>query len=262
MKAKLQNLGFVLLPLSFFLVSCDQSGKKEVATAMLDYTVHSTMPHDPSAFTQGLIIHDGQLFESTGQEGSSWIGIVDISTGKAEKKIELPYQFFGEGITIFNNKIYQLTWKNKTGFIYDLKTFQKIKTFNYSTEGWGITHDQNNLIMSNGTSQLVFLDTATLQPVKTLQVFDSKGGVPLLNELEYVNGFIFANIWQTNLIAKIDLKDGRVVGYLDLTLLRDQSVGRNPGADVLNGIAWHESTKSLLVTGKYWPTIYAIRVRE
>ncbi|MFZ9981157.1 MAG: glutaminyl-peptide cyclotransferase [Cyclobacteriaceae bacterium] len=252
----------VAVAVSFLGFSCE-NGKKEVAlTPVLDYSVRSTMPHDVAAFTQGLVIHQGQLYESTGQEGSSWIGIVDINTGIAERKAELSPSYFGEGITILNNKVYQLTWKNKTGFIYDLKTFKQTGTFSYSGEGWGITHDGKNLIMSDGTSSLAFFDTVTLRTVRTLEVYDSRGSVPLLNELEYAEGFIYANVWQTNKIARIDPTDGKVVGYIDLTLLRDQAVGRNPQADVLNGIAWHKATGSFLVTGKYWPGIYVIQIRE
>ena len=252
----------VAAAVSFLGFSCESGKKEEAITPLLDYSVKSTMPHDVAAFTQGLVIHQGQLYESTGQEGSSWIGIVDINTGNAERKAELPAAYFGEGITILNNKVYQLTWKNKTGFIYDLKTFKQTGTFSYSGEGWGITHDGKNLIMSDGTSRLTFLDTVSLKPVRTLEVYDSRGSVPLLNELEYAEGFIYANVWQTNKIARIDPADGKVIGYLDLTILRDQAVGRNPQADVLNGIAWHENTGSFLVTGKYWPGIYVIKIRD
>lgn len=247
---------------TFFCFSCETGKKEEAVTPALEYSVKSTMPHDPTAFTQGLVIHQGHLYESTGQEGSSWIGIVDINTGSAARKAELSATYFGEGITILNNKVYQLTWKNSKGFIYDLKTFKQTGTFSYTGEGWGLTHDNKNLIMSNGSSRLTFLDTVTLKPVKTLEVYDARGSVPLLNELEYADGFIYANVWQSSRIAKIDPADGKVLGYLDLTLLRDQAVGRNPGADVLNGIAWHEGTRSFLVTGKYWPGIYVIQIRE
>ena len=248
--------------LGLLFLSCDTSGKEEVITPTLEYSVKSSLPHDVNAFTQGLVIHNGELFESTGQEGSSWIGVVDVASGVADKKVELASNYFGEGITILNNKIYQLTWKNQTGFVYDLKTFQKLASFTYTGEGWGITHDSTNLIMSDGTNRLVYLDTATFKPVKTLEVYDSKGSVPLLNELEFAEGFIYANIWQTNRIARIDPSTGKVMAYLDLTLLRDQAVGRNPSADVLNGIAWHSGTRSFLLTGKYWPLIYVIRIRE
>jgi glutamine cyclotransferase len=252
----------VVVASTFLCFSCETEKKEEAITPMLEYSVRSTMPHDVNSFTQGLVIHQGQLYESTGQEGSSWIGIVDIKTGAADRKVELPVAYFGEGITILNNKVYQLTWKNKTGFIYDLKTFKQTGTFSYPGEGWGITHDNKNLIMSDGTSRLTYLDTVTLKPVKTLEVYDARGSVPLLNELEFSEGFIYANVWQTNRIARIDPASGKVLGYIDLTLLRDQAAGRNPGSDVLNGIAWHEGTRSFLITGKYWPGIYVIQIRE
>ena len=204
---------------------------------MVEYSVRSTMPHDVSAFTQGLVIHNGQLYESTGQEGSSWIGLVDVTTGVADRKVTLEPAYFGEGITILNNKIYQLTWKNKLGFVYDLKSFKRVAEFSVPGEGWGITHDGHHLIMSDGSSRLTYLDTLNLKPVKYLDVSDSRGSVPLLNELEFAEGNIYANIWQTSRIARIDPSTGEVNGYLDLTLLRDQSVSRNPGAGVLNGIA-------------------------
>ena len=252
----------VLFSVFLALFSCEQKQQESVNTSLIDFTVKSTMPHDISSFTQGLVIHDGQLYESTGQEGSSWIGMVDVATGVAEKKVILESAFFGEGITILNNKIYQLTWKNKVGFIYDLRTFKRIGEFSYPGEGWGITHDSTNLIMSDGSSRLIYLDTTSLKPVKYLDVYDSRGSVPLLNELEYAEGYLYANVWQTSRIAKIDPANGKVAGYLDLTLLRDQSVGRNPSADVLNGIAWHKTSHSLLVTGKFWPSIFVLRMKN
>lgn len=258
-----KNSGFTILFLavSIGFISCEKK-QESVTTPLIEFSVRSTMPHDVSAFTQGLVIHNGQLYESTGQEGTSWIGIVDVATGVADKKVTLESSYFGEGITVFNNKIYQLTWKNKIGFVYDLNTFKRIGEFYYPGEGWGITHDSTNLIMSDGTSRLTFLDTVNLKAVKFLDVYDSRGSVPLLNELEYADGYLYANIWQSSRIAKIDPVTGKVEGYLDLTLLRDQSVGRNPSADVLNGIAWHEGTGSLLVTGKFWPSIFVLRLKN
>jgi glutamine cyclotransferase len=230
-------------------------------TQYLSYTVQRSLPHDIKAFTQGFTIHKGLLYESTGQN-NSWIGVVDIKTGVAEKKVELPAQFFGEGITILNNKIYQLTWQNKIGFVYDLTTFKKVKEFNYSQEGWGLTHDKQQLIMSDGTDKLYFLDTLTMNIVKSLTVTYQGKPVSALNELEYVEGFIYANVWQTALIAKIDATTGKVEGFLDLTPLTKQAGMINPNQDVLNGIAWHEGTQSLLVTGKYWPLIYVLKLAK
>lgn len=255
-----QLLGLVLPAL--LLASCGQKKNEERAAAKNDaipYTVQSSIPHDTEAFTQGFVVHDGQLYESTGQ-GGSWIGIVDVNTGKADKKIILPDQYFGEGITILNNKIYQLTWQNKVGFVYDLRTFRELRKFSFETEGWGLTHDGTHLIMSDGTDRLVYLDTGRLEPVKKISV--TKGGLPVknLNELEYINGFIYANIWQTDTVVRIDPASGEVTGVLDLTPLTKQARLLNPQMDVLNGIAWHAPTRSLLVTGKLWPFIYVLQV--
>ncbi len=248
-----------------FLVSCEKEKKADAVekdSLALSYGVRAQWAHDTGAFTQGLVIHNGKLFESTGQNGSSWIGIVDINSGKADKKVILDKAYFGEGITILNSKIYQLTYKNKIGFIYDLKTFKRLGEFEFSSsQGWGITHDNKNLIMSDGSENLTYLDTTILKPVKTLKVSDESGSVKNLNELEYIEGFIYANIWQTNRIVKIDPASGKVVGRLDLSQLAQDAQMLNPRVDVLNGIAYHPTTKLMLVTGKYWPMIYVIQVQ-
>ncbi|MBM3177429.1 MAG: glutaminyl-peptide cyclotransferase [Bacteroidetes bacterium] len=250
-----------LLPVLFvWVVSCSSANKEKPELSPIGYSVHSTLPHDISSFTQGLVVHNGELYESTGQEGSSWVGVIDVSTGKATRKTSLDAQFFGEGITILNGKIYQLTWKNKTGFIYNLATLQKSGSFSYQTEGWGITHNGKDLIMSDGTSRLYFLDTLSFSVKSTLEVKEGTMPVQYLNELEWINGFIYANLWQTNRIVKINPDDGQVVGYMDLSLIADQALSRNPSADVLNGIAWHTGTNSMLVTGKYWPNIFVLRL--
>lgn len=228
---------------------------------LIEFSVVNSFPHDTEAFIQGFVIHKGELYESTGQE-NSWIGIVNIKTGVADKKVVLDKEYFGEGITILNNKIYQLTWENKKGFIYNLNTFEKLSEFNYSTQGWGITHNNSNLIMSDGTSKLYLLDTLTLKPIKTINVSYDGQLVNALNELEYINGFVYANIWQTNLVAKINLSSAQVEAFIDLGQLAKQARLINPKADVLNGIAWHEGTKSMLVTGKYWPFIYVIKLKD
>ena len=247
------------------IFSCSKPKEEKQSTPEktdeLIYTIQRSFPHDTQAFTQGLEIHEGKLYESTGQN-NSWIGIVDINTGIAEKKVILPAAYFGEGITIMNNKVYQLTWQSKIGFVYDLTTFKKLKDFSYDTEGWGLTHDSTYLIMSDGTDKIRLLDTVSLKPVKTIAV--TYQGKPLrdLNELEYIHGHLYANIWQTNRIAKIDLSNGEVVGLMDLSELVSQARMVNPSIDVLNGIAWHAGTKSMLVTGKYWPFIYSIKFKE
>jgi len=245
----------------FLLVSCAPKNERSVRdTTSIGFTVQRILPHDPTAFTQGLLIHNGQLYESTGQD-SSWIGIIDVGTGKAKRKVVLENKYFGEGITILNNKVFQLTWRNKTGFIYAFPSFEKIGEFAYSGEGWGLTTDGANLIMSNGTDEIRFLDSAELKTTRTISVSNKGNPVTNLNELEFANGFLFANVWQTELIVKIDPLSGEVVGYLDLSDLAKQARMANPKADVLNGIAWHPATQTLLVTGKLWPYIFILKLK-
>jgi glutaminyl-peptide cyclotransferase len=253
-----------LLALATLFGSCkNEKENTEDAPPTIYFKLKTTWPHDVSAFTQGLVIHNGILYESTGQNGASWIGIIDINTGTPDKKVELEEKYFGEGITIMNNKVYQLTYKTKVGFVYDLKTWAKLREFQQPlVEGWGITHDNKNLIMSEGTDKLFFVDTTTLQPVRTISVTDNKGPVSKLNELEYVEGFIFANIWETNYIVKIDPQTGKVVGKMDLSSLAQNAALRNPNAEVLNGIAYHPTTKLFLVTGKNWPSIYILQLNQ
>lgn len=250
----------VLLILAIGIAACSTNEKKIRSSSEILFTVQSTLPHDPRAFTQGLLIHRGELYESTGQD-SSWIGVVDIGTGRASRKVVLDNKYFGEGIAILNNKVYQLTWKSKTGFVYALPGFQKVGEFAYTGEGWGLTTDGTHLIMSNGTDEIVFLDSATLKPVRSLMVKHEGTPVTDLNELEFVDGNLLANIWQTNLVARINLKDGEVTGFLDLSELTVQARRVNPNADVLNGIAWHPATRTLLVTGKYWPYIFVLAMK-
>lgn len=251
-----------LLLFSLSMVSCtNKKEERQQQKDLVPFVVQNTFPHDLKSFTQGLVIHNGQLYESTGQS-NSWIGIVDIRTGMADKKIQLPATYFGEGITILNNKIYQLTWQDSIGFVYDLSSFNKLREFRYPREGWGITHDSTHLIMSDGTNKLYFLDTLTFDVRKSLSVVHNGKPLTSLNELEYVNGFIYANVWQTNLIAKINASTGMAEGFLDLSPLTRQAGMINPNQDVLNGIAWHAGTQSLLVTGKYWPLIYILKVKD
>jgi glutamine cyclotransferase len=188
--------------------------------------------------------------------------VVDINSGKYDRKVTLDKEFFGEGITILNNKIYQLTWKNKKGFIYDVRSFKKLGEFNYDYEGWGITHDNNHLIISDGTEKLHYLDTATLTEAFSKTIRNKNQAVPKLNELEYIDGHIFANQWETNLILKIDPNTSQVVGKFDLGNLEREIKRTNPNVDVLNGIAYNQKTGDVLVTGKYWPKMYLIRFKE
>ena len=252
---------FVMIGL--LVMRCGSGKPKESPSKenLISYSIHKVFPHDNKAFTQGLTVAEGRLFESTGQTGS-WIAEVDIATGKQDKKIILDDKYFGEGITILNNKIYQLTWRNHVGFIYDLGTFSKIKEFQYEHEGWGITSDEKNLIVSDGTSKLRFLDTLTLKSVKEINVKDGESLVEQLNELEFIDGFIFANQWQTSDILKIDPSTGKVVGRMDLSALAEKMYPLNSSADVLNGIAYEKKSKLLLITGKLWPALFALKIQN
>ncbi len=254
--------GMLIFILIVLMSACGKNNSADTnSDPTIPYSLKMRWKHDTEAWTQGLLIHNGQLYESTGQK-HSWVGIIDIKTGKPDKKVILDEKYFGEGITILNNKLYQLTWKDQVGFVYDLDTFEKIREFNYSTEGWGLTHDGVNLIMSDGTDRLTYLDTTSLEAVREVRVFDERGPVTKLNELEFMEGFIMANRWETNHILKIDPTDGQVVGYLDLTPLAREARMENPRADVLNGIAYHPTTKLLIVTGKFWPSCYVLQLNQ
>jgi glutamine cyclotransferase len=256
-----------------FLSACKnnttESGENNTAlttsTLILNFAVINSFPHDTSLFTEGFLVHDGQLLESTGSPKEfastrSHIGIMDLKTGKLDKKVELDKsKYFGEGIAVIKNKIYQLTYKNKIGFIYSRKTFKQIGKFSYANlEGWGLTTNGKELIMSDGTESLTFLNPDNLQPIRTLRITDN--GLPLkdLNELEYIKGFIYANVWMTNYIAKIDPSNGNVVGKLDLSSLNNEAKNKNPNADVLNGIAYDSTSDKIYITGKLWSNIYQI----
>jgi glutamine cyclotransferase len=250
-----------------FLCSCGDKANSESDpprdTLSLSYSVISTLPHNSEAYTQGLVIYNNKVLESTGQKGHSWIAEVNPGSGQHEKKVTLDNRYFGEGITVLNNKMYQLTWEEKTGFIYDARTYKKLGEFKYNTPGWGLTHDNKNLIMSDGTDKLYFLDTTKLEVIKTLTVTDPTGvKVRNLNELEYVDGYVFANVYETSMILKIDPGTGKVVGKLDLSALANEIKRMYPNTDVLNGIAYDKNSKALLVTGKLWPKSYLIRVSK
>lgn len=229
------------------------------ATPRYTYEVVKIFPHDPSAFTQGLLFDEGILYESTGLNGYSSIRRVDLESGKVLALVPLPETFFGEGIAIVDQKLYQLTWQEQTGFIYDKETFALQQQFSYPTQGWGITFDGNRLIMSDGTPRLYFWDPETVTQVGAIDVYDENGPVAALNELEYINGEIFANIWQTDQIARIDPITGAVTGWIDLTGLLPPE-DRTPAADVLNGIAYLPEGNRLFVTGKRWPKLFEIRL--
>lgn len=227
----------------------------------ISYSTIKTFPHDQDSFTEGLVIDQDKVLESTGLHGQSWIAVVNQETGEHEKKVILDKQYFGEGITVLNNKIYQLTYQTKVGFIYKAKDFQKIGEFHYNTEGWGLTHDSKNLIMSDGTEKLYFLDTINFNVTRTLTVTDGQNTrVKNLNELEYIEGHIFANLYETSFILKINPSNGKVVGRIDLSAIDNEIQRTFPKAEELNGIAYDAKSKALLVSGKFWPKSYLVRL--
>lgn len=238
------------------------------APAPITFTVEAVYPHDPKAFTQGLEFYKGKLYEGTGEPNQSTLRIVDIKSGNPEKKYLIPDgNVFGEGITIFKNKIYQLTWQNHKIFVYNLNDIMHpISTYNWSLEGWGITNDGNNLIISDGSSKLYYVqpDDAKkeMRTIKVLTVAGNTGELDSLNELEYINGFVFANRWYNNHIYKIDTSNGHAVGIIDMTgLLRQYDPGaRIDDSAVLNGIAYDSTTKKLYITGKDWPKMFEIKL--
>ena len=226
---------------------------------LAQYTVINSYPHDRRAFTQGLVYEDGSLYEGTGLYGQSAIIRRELETGKVVKMLRLPSKYFGEGITVFGDKLIQLTWRSNTGFVYTKDTFTLLREFTYPTEGWGITHDGRQLIYSDGTATLHFLDPNTYAETGRISVMDRGRPVHGLNELEFIDGSIYANIWPTYDIVIIDPKTGRVTGRLDMTALYTPPAFRR-SEDVLNGIAYLPETGHLLVTGKRWPRLYQIEL--
>ncbi|MEW6360937.1 MAG: glutaminyl-peptide cyclotransferase [Acidobacteriota bacterium] len=231
------------------------------------YRIVKSYPHDPKAFTQGLQFYQGYLYEGTGgREGDDFFSTlrkVDLETGRVLKKYELPRDYFGEGITIYDNKIYQLTWQEMTAFVYDLNDFTLLREIRYPGEGWGLTSDGTDLIMSDGTHVLRFVDPESFKTKRTIVVRDESGR-PLarLNELEFIKGEIWANVWETPFIVRIDPETGKLLGRIDFTDLIEQVRRNNRKADVLNGIAYDSSADRIFITGKLWDKVYEIQVQE
>ncbi len=218
-------------------------------------------PHSADAFTQGLVYEDGVLYEGTGGYGASWLRRVELKTGKVIQQVALEEKFFGEGITIVGDEIYQLTWRSRVGFVYDKTTFRKLREFTYTGEGWGLTYDGQHLILSDGTETLRFFEPRTFQEARRLQVTSAGQRLRQLNELEYADGFIYANIWYSEYIVKISPQTGEVVAWFDLRRLIPREVRRNREA-VLNGIAYDPRSGQFFVTGKNWPRLFAVRLAE
>jgi glutamine cyclotransferase len=225
------------------------------------YQIVNIFPHDSNAFTQGLVFLDGKLIESTGQEGRSTLRSVELQTGKVLKKVDVPLPYFAEGVALLNNKLYQLTWIHNLGFIYDAQTLEKVGEFNYSGEGWGLATDGRSLLLSDGSNRIRFLDPDSFRVTKTIAVVDGQTPINNLNELEYVNGEIYANVWHDDRIAVVDPETGRVKAWIDLTGLLQPGDVTDPEA-VLNGIAFDQSSNRLFVTGKLWPRVFEIKIKD
>lgn len=223
------------------------------------YNIINSYPHDPGAYTQGLIYVDGTMYEGTGRRGASSLRRVDLETGQIIQMLQLSPELFGEGITLFDDRIIQLTWQAHVGFVYDRESFDLLGTFNYPTEGWGLTQDGTRIIMSDGTARLYFRDPETLAETGWVDVFDNQGPVTLLNELEYIDSEVYANIYRTDHIAIINPDTGRVRAYIDLTGLLGPEDRTQP-VDVLNGIAYDADQDRLFVTGKWWPKLFEIKL--
>lgn len=215
-------------------------------------------PHDTAAFTQGLTIHDGRMYEGTGRYGASSLRRVDITTGTIERMVSLDEAYFGEGMTVFENRIYQFTWRNNIAIVYDVNTFGVLETLSYEHEAWGLTHDGAHLIVSDGTATIRFLDPDTLEPVKQIAVHEEGRLVGRLNELEYIQNEIWANVWYRDKIVRISPADGKVIGWIDLSELYQHAARSRE--DVMNGIAFDAILGRVFVTGKNWPWLYEIEV--
>ena len=271
-----------LLLLMSFLVSCrsdsipsaapavtpaessDSTATTSAGLPVWTYEIVNTYPHDTSAYTQGLVWHDGALYESAGQYGRSNLRKVELETGRVLRRTDVPADYFAEGLALLNGKLYQLTWKENNGFIYDLNTFNKTGEFTYGGEGWGLAEDGKSLILSDGSNQIRFLDPQTFRVERAINVFENNDtSRPLrdINELEYVRGEIYANVWQTDQIIRIDPKNGRLLGVIDMTgILPGKRV--DEADDVLNGIAFDAQHQRLFVTGKRWPKLFEIRLKD
>ena len=229
------------------------------ATPTDTYQIVSTFPHDREAFTQGLLIQNAVLYESTGLNGQSSLRRDDLATGKVEKKVDVAAAYFAEGLAEWKGKLYQLTWKAHKGFIYDADTFQKTGSFGYAGEGWGLTHNDQYLILSDGTASIRFLDPQTFAVKRTINVNDRGAAIDQLNELEYIKGEIWANVWQTDYIIRINPADGKIKGWIDMTGILPPE-DHDTTTDVLNGIAYDAAKDKIYVTGKLWPKIFEIKV--
>jgi glutamine cyclotransferase len=253
------KVGVLLTAMAIGFIPAQRSGGP---VPVYGYEVVRSYPHDRNAFTQGLIFRDGVFYEGTGLNGRSGLRKVKLESGEVLQAKPLPQEYFGEGITDWKGQIVQITWRSEVGFVYDMNTFEQTKRWTYTGEGWGLTHDDSRIIMSDGSAQLRFIDPATLKETGRITVRDANGPVERLNELEYVKGEVFANVWQTDRIARISPQDGRVTGWVDLSglLTPAERAAADAAGGVLNGIAYDAAADRLFVTGKLWPRVFEIRL--
>lgn len=255
----IRTLVWVVLAAALALASAPSAPQRALTAPVARYQVVHVYPHDPQAFTQGLVFVDGVLYEGTGLNGRSTVRKVKLENGEVLQVRKLAEEYFGEGITVLRDRIFELTWRSGIGFIYDRASFAKVGTFAVEGEGWGLTHDGTRLIMSDGTAFLRFLNPATQRETGRVQVRDGRVPVEHLNELEFVKGEVLANVWQTERVARIDPRTGRVTGWIDFAgLLSPADAAR--GADVMNGIAYDAATDRLFVTGKLWPKLFEVKI--
>ena len=240
------------------LVLSTHAGQHPTNAPVFDFEAVKVYPHDHAAFTQGLEFREGSLYEGTGLNGHSTLRKVDLETGRVLEETALANQFFGEGITVLNGQVTQLTWQSHVGYVYDQRTFRLLRNFSYPGEGWGLANDGHLIYMSDGTPQIRCLDPRTFSEIRHLTVHEGTHNIEALNELEWVRGELFANVWQTDRIVRVSPQDGRVLGWIDLAGLLPQK--DREGADVLNGIAYDSMGDRLFVTGKLWPKLFEIRL--
>jgi glutamine cyclotransferase len=253
----------LLMVSSLLVLGCEPTttnpANSHKKTPIYGYEVVKVYPHDTESFTQGLVWNDGRMLESTGEVGHSSLRRVDVDTGKPMQKVDVPPPYFAEGLALLNGKLYQLTWQHQLGFVYDALSFDRVGQFNYNGEGWGLTTDGTSLILSDGSNRLRFLNPDNFQVTKTIAVVDGPTPIQELNELEYVKGEIYANVWHANRIARINPETGAVVGWIDLTGLLSSGEVTDDEA-VLNGIAYDATNDRLFVTGKLWPKLFEIKL--
>lgn len=256
----LAAVALLLVLATLGVVPASPIASSEAPAPVASYRVIRAYPHDPNAFTQGLVYQDGFLYEGTGRPGQSSLRRVELETGAVLQSVSLDFRHFGEGIAILGDRIYQLTWKTHTCFVHDKRSFAVLRTFSYDGEGWGLTTDGQYVIMSDGSSTLAVRDPETFVIVREINVQDHGTPVERLNELEFIDGEIWANVWQTDRIARIDPRTGEVTGWIDLTGLLSAADRLGRQVDVLNGIAYDPATKRIFVTGKLWPKLYQIEI--